>query len=465
MSRISDNFVPQIDSGPDEATVPMPRLTFAPRGAAVRRWAVREGQRVAAGDVIAEIAAADTTLEIEAPADGVVAALLVPEGPEEIEAGRVIARIAPVAVAAIVAGDANAMAREPTWATPAVPDGAAHGAAAHGPGAMLTYVEALQAGLAEEMRRDERVFLIGESVADFGRSSGVARGLMEEFGGQRVVGVPITPEGFTGLAVGAAMAGLRPVVEFRGWSVALQAIDHIVSTAAKTRYRSGGALGVPIVLRGLNGAWPSTGPMHSVSFAAWFANVPGLKVVCPATPSCAKALLKAAIRDPDPVIMLETEALYDASEWVLEGEDRLAAIGKARIAREGRDLSIVTYGRGVMIAGQAAEQMAQSGVCVEVVDLRTLRPIDVATVLASVRKTGRLLTLDDGWPVCSIGAEICATVAVSAFDALRSPPGRVEAADVPVPYAANLEDLVFPSAADVAAKGLRVVGSVRSERV
>jgi pyruvate dehydrogenase E1 component beta subunit len=434
----------------------MPNLRAADRASAhLSRWWVDAGQRVVEGDVLAEIASGSMTMEIEAPAAGTVVELLVPAGSATLPARTRLAVIALAPIAA-EAGAASAPAAAPDVLAPAPRPPEPEAAA--GPATDLSFTAALQAALREEMQRDPDVFLIGESVADFGRCSGVAKGLHEEFGSHRVVGAPVTPAGFTGLAVGAAMAGLRPVVEYRGWSLALQALDHIVSTAAKTRYRSGGRLGVPLVLRGLNGAWPGTGAMHSVSFAAWFAHVPGLKVVCPASPACAKGLLKAAIRDPDPVIVLETEALYEVCGPVPDSTDWLVPLGRARIARPGRDVSIVTYGRGVLVANDAAGILQASGIEAEVVDLRSLRPLDMPAILASVRRTGRLLALDDGWPACSIAAEVCASVASTALDALKTAPVRLTGADVPTPFAPGLEAQTLPDAHQVAACVRRLVG-------
>lgn len=444
------------DAGAASAVV-MPPL--AAGGASLVRWWVRAGQAVAEGDVLAEIAAGNATMELEAAAAGTVTELLVPAGPDIFAVGTHLASIAPI-VAAEPASDARDSDFEAVPVILAQANENARLDAATDPTTVMTYTEALRTALAEEMRRDPDVFLIGETVADFGRSSGVARGVLDEFGPMRAIGTPVTPAGFTGLAIGAAMAGLRPVVEYRGWSLALQAIDHIVSTAAKTRYRTGGALSVPIVLRGLNGAWPGTGAMHSVSFAAWLAHVPGLKVVCPATPACAKGLLKAAIRDPDPVIVLETEALYDVSGPVPDSTDFVEPIGRARVARHGDSLTIVSYGRGVAVAQQAAETLARQGIEAEVVDLRSLRPLDLPCVIASVRKTRHLLTLDDDWPLASIGSEICAAVTEAAFADLDAAPVRLHAADAPTPFASNLEALVWPDADHVATRA-RQLAAIR----
>lgn len=447
-------------AGDGELDIVMPRLSTAHDRAAIVRWVVREGQQLNEGDVLAEVAAGSVTMEVETHASGVVTALLVAAGGELLEAGTRIARIVqdtPAApdTKAATAAVAVAQATEQAVATqsPSANDVAC---------SEMSFAEALRAGLVARMQADADVFVIGESVADFARCSAVVKGLAEEFGARRVVGTPITPHAVVGLAVGAAMAGLKPVVEVTAWSLALQALDPIVSSAAKTRYRSGGQLGVPIVLRGRNGLWPGSGPMHSVSLAGWFASVSGLKVVCPATPACAKGLMTAAILDPDPVVVLEPDALYEIDGPVPDDAGWSVPIGKARIAREGRDLTIVTYGAGVRIALEAASQLDASGVSAEVIDLRTLRPLDTASVVVSVKKTGRLLTFDDAGPVCSIGAEICASVSALAFKALIAAPVRMEAADVPVPYAANLEALVLPDASDLAAKALRLASQTRA---
>ena len=434
----------------------MPRISKTVEQAAVARWFVTEGQKVGEGDVIAEIAAGNVTMEIEAGSGGVVAELVVPAGSDLLAAGTLLARLTGAAVAEAESAAAP-VATVPPAALPereATIEIASNDAAR--PVTALSFAGALRAGLAAQMRQDPDVFVIGESVADFGRCSAVVAGLAEEFGHRRVVGTPITPHAVVGLAVGAAMAGMKPVVEVTAWALALQAIDPIVSSAAKTRYRSGGRQGVPIVLRGRNGMWPGAGAMHSASLASWFAAVPGLKVVCPATPACAKGLMWSAIADPDPVIILEADALYETTGPAPDDDQWSVPIGKARVARAGEALTIVTYGSGVALALDAAEALSASGVSAEVIDLRTLRPLDMPAVLASVRKTGRLLTLDDAPLACSIGAEICAGVTAAAFSSLKAAPVRMAAVDTPVPFAANLEALVLPAAEDIAAKALRL---------
>ena len=309
----------------------------------------------------------------------------------------------------------------------------------------ITYREALRSALAEEMRQNADVFLIGEEVGEHQGTHRVTEGLLAEFGPTRVVDTPITEAGFTGLAVGAAMAGLRPVVEFMSWNFALLALDHIVNSAAKTLYMSGGVQKVPIVLRGPNGPSARAGAQHAQCLASWLAHVPGLKVVAPSNAADAKGLLKSAIRDGGPVVVLEHEALYAVSGDVPDDEAFRVPIGRAAVVRSGADVTLVSYSRGVALALQAAEQLATQGIAAEVVDLRSLRPLDLGTITASVRKTNRLVTVEESWPVCSIGAEICAAIAAVAFDDLDAPPTRVTGADVPMPYAENLERLALPS--------------------
>ncbi|MGH6824617.1 pyruvate dehydrogenase complex E1 component subunit beta [Methyloceanibacter sp.] len=315
----------------------------------------------------------------------------------------------------------------------------------------MTVREALRDAMAEEMRADDRVFVMGEEVGQYQGAYKVTQGLLDEFGERRVVDTPITEYAFAGTGVGAAFAGLKPVVEFMTWNFALQAIDHIVNSAAKTLYMSGGQMHCPIVFRGPNGAAARVAAQHSQDFSAWYASVPGLKVIAPYTAADAKGLLKAAIRDPSPVIFLENEILYGQSFDVPKLEDFVLPIGRARVAREGSDATIVSYSRGMAYALEAAKRLAEEGIKAEVIDLRTLRPLDIDTVLASVRKTNRIVTVEEGWPICSIGSEICARVALEAFDDLDAPPTKISGADVPMPYAANLEKLALPSVEQVVA--------------
>ena len=303
--------------------------------------------------------------------------------------------------------------------------------------------EAIRDAMAEEMRRDASVFLMGEEVAEYEGAYKVSQGLLEEFGPGRVVDTPITEAGFAGVGVGAAMMGLRPIVEFMTWNFAMQAIDQIVNSAAKTRYMSGGLLGLPIVFRGPNGAASQVAAQHSQDYGAWYAHVPGLKVVAPFDAADAKGLLTAAIRDPDPVVFLEHELLYGESGQVPDGE-HVAELGRARVVRPGRDVTLVSWSRGVSLVLAAAAALADEGIDAEVVDLRSLRPLDRAALLGSVQRTHRIVTVEEGWPSCGVGAEVVATVVAGAFDALDAPPQRVSGADVPMPYAANLEALALP---------------------
>ena len=302
--------------------------------------------------------------------------------------------------------------------------------------------------MAEEMRRDPSVFLMGEEVAQYQGAYKVSQGLLEEFGDKRVIDTPITEQGFAGIGVGAAFAGLKPIVEFMTFNFAMQAIDQIVNSAAKTLYMSGGQVSCPIVFRGPNGAAARVAAQHSQCYSAWYAHVPGMKVVAPSNPADAKGLLKAAIRDPNPVLVLENEMLYGASGPVPKG-DFVVPIGKARIARVGIHVTVVSFARGMTYALEAAEQLAGDGIEAEVIDLRSLRPLDLSTIIELVKKTNRLVTVEEAWPVCSVGSEICAQVAMQAFDHLDAPPAKVSGADLPMPYAANLERLALPSTAQV----------------
>ena len=307
--------------------------------------------------------------------------------------------------------------------------------------------EALRDAMAEEMRADERVFVMGEEVAEYQGAYKVTQGLLAEFGDKRVIDTPITEQGFAGVGVGAALGGLKPIVEFMTWNFAMQAIDQIINSAAKTLYMSGGQMHCPIVFRGPNGAAARVAAQHSQEYSAWYAHVPGLTVIAPSNPADAKGLLKAAIRDPNPVIFLENEILYGASGPVPKGDDWVLPIGKARIVRPGKDVTIVSFSRAMNYALEAAEKLSGEGIEAEVIDLRTLRPLDIGTIIESVKKTNRLVTVEESWPVCSIGSEICARIAIDAFDYLDAPPAKVSGADVPMPYAANLEKLALPNTA------------------
>lgn len=451
---------------PDVRDVVMPRLSRSQDAAAIVVWKVREGDRVAEGDILADLEVGSVTMEVEAPCAGTISQILHPASSALIPAGTTIVRIDAQRAedAAETPDHQPTPPREAEKTTPApVPDAAVVAIDGERLKQDLSVADALRTALRSALLRDPTVFIIGESVADPARCSPVLRDLAGEFGADRVVGTPITPHAVAGMAVGAAMAGLKPVVDVTAWALMLQALDPIVQSAAKTRYRSNGQASVPLVLRGRNGAWARGGAMHSMNLASWFAAVPGLKVVCPATAACAKGLMTAAIADPDPVIILETEALYETVGAVPDDEAWSIPLGKARVARSGTDITIVTYGAGVRVALAAAEvlQGGDGAISAEVIDLRSLRPLDMPAVLTSVRKTGRLLTLDDATPICSISSEICAAVSSQAFNALKAAPLRVEAADTPVPYAGNLESLVYADAGEVAAKAKRLVDHSR----
>jgi pyruvate dehydrogenase E1 component beta subunit len=460
----------------------MPALSPTMEEGTLSKWLVKEGQEVKSGDVIAEIETDKATMEVEAVDEGRLAKILVPAGTENVKVNTPIALIegegdAPVAkpepskpeAAASSkhsAGDSKlaeeldvpktevpraeaGLSFEPPSAEPEI----AAGTETHS----QTMREALRDAMAEEMRRDPDVFLMGEEVAQYQGAYKVSQGLLEEFGERRVIDTPITEQGFAGVGVGAAFAGLKPIVEFMTWNFAMQAIDQIVNSAGKTHYMSGGLVHVPIVFRGPNGAAARVAAQHSQCYSAWYAHVPGLKVIAPSTPADAKGLLKAAIRDPNPVVFLENELLYGTHGDVPKGDEFVIPIGKARIARAGKDATVVSFARGMVYALEAAERLAKDGIEVEVIDLRTLRPLDLPTVLASVKKTNRLVTVEEAWPVCSVGSEICAQVAMQAFDDLDAPPVKVSGADVPMPYAANLEKLALPSVEQVIAAVKRVM--------
>ncbi len=448
----------------------MPALSPTMEEGKLVKWHVGEGDAVRAGDVIAEIETDKATMEVEAVDDGRIGKLLVAEGTEHVPVNKPIALLLVDGEAAGV-GEASSLPPISTdmpapdfgevpplvEKAPAGPVVAPHEPKPEAevpPGtAMVTMTlrEALRDAMAEEMRRDPTVFLMGEEVGQYQGAYKVSQGLLDEFGPRRVVDTPITEYGFAGVGVGAALAGLKPIVEFMTWNFAMQAIDHIVNSAAKTLYMSGGQMRCSIVFRGPNGVAARVAAQHSQDYSAWYASVPGLKVIAPYTAADAKGLLKSAIRDPSPVIFLENELLYGQSFEVPQLDDFVIPIGKARIARTGRDVTIVSYARGMAYALEAAEHLAGEGIEAELIDLRTLRPLDLATVLASVRKTNRIVTVEEGWPVCSIGTEICAGVAAEAFDDLDAPPIKITGADVPMPYAANLEKLALPSVAQVVA--------------
>jgi len=480
----------------------MPALSPTMEEGTLAKWHVREGDEVRTGDVIAEIETDKATMEVEAIDDGRVGKILVAEGTEHVPVNKPIALLLvdgeDLGASSFETRPAAAPQDEGSTPTPhpveqmakiaeairAVPSQSADRAvededlgerlpeveeAPAGPQeapaepraepeippgtemVATTVREALRDAMAEEMRADDRVFLMGEEVGQYQGAYKVSQGLLDEFGERRVIDTPITEYAFAGVGVGAAFAGLKPIVEFMTWNFAMQAIDHIVNSAAKTLYMSGGQMHCPIVFRGPNGAAARVAAQHSQDFSAWYASVPGLKVIAPYTAADAKGLLKAAIRDPSPVIFLENEILYGQSFDVPKLDDFVLPIGKARVAREGSDVTIVSYSRGMAYTLDAAKRLAEEGIEAEIIDLRTLRPLDLETVLASVKKTNRIVTVEEGWPICSIGSEICARVALEAFDHLDAPPMKITGADVPMPYAANLEKLALPSVEQVVA--------------
>jgi pyruvate dehydrogenase E1 component beta subunit len=442
----------------------MPALSPTMEEGTLAKWHVKEGDTVKAGDVIAEIETDKATMEVEAVDEGVISALLVEAGTEGVKVNTPIARIgegdaapaaAPVeAPKTAAAGDPQ---KKPPEAAVVQPEG--EGPAPVTPKVELrdpeipagtkmvriTVRDALRDAMAEEMRRDADVFLMGEEVAQYQGAYKVSRELLQEFGDRRVIDTPITEHGFAGLAVGAAMAGLKPIVEFMTWNFGMQAIDHIINSAAKTLYMSGGQIRSSIVFRGPNGAAARVGAQHSQDYSAWYAQIPGLKVVAPYDAADAKGLLKAAIRDPNPVVFLEHEMMYGTEFDIPDVEDWIVPIGKARVRREGKDVTITAHSRMVGLALKAAEELAAEGIEAEVIDLRTLRPLDHDTILESVHKTNRLVSAEEGWGPMGVGAEIVARVVEHAFDYLDAPPLRVHQEDVPLPYAANLEVLSLPS--------------------
>ncbi len=452
--------------------ITMPALSPTMEKGTLARWLVREGDEVRPGDIIAEIETDKATMEVEAVEEGRIARLLVPEGSEDIPVGQPIAILLEEGEEAADLSDAPASGAAPRPApvarataddesatpAPVMTDAVRPSAAMRGedpevpPGTQMrqmTVREALRDAMAEEMRRDERVFLMGEEVARYQGAYKVSQGLLEEFGERRVIDTPITEYGFAGLGVGAAFTGLRPIIEFMTFNFAMQAIDHIVNSAAKQRYMTGGQAEVPIVFRGPNGAAARVAAQHSQNYAPWYAAVPGLKVIAPWSAADAKGLLKAAIRDPNPVVFLENEILYGHSFEVPEVDDWVLPIGRARIVREGAHVTIVAYSIAVAAALEAAEALADEGISAEVIDLRTLRPLDIATIVESVRKTNRCVIAEEGWPVCSIASEISARLMEEAFDWLDAPVLRCSDADTPTPYAANLERLWLVKADDV----------------
>jgi pyruvate dehydrogenase E1 component beta subunit len=443
----------------------MPALSPTMEEGTLAKWHVKAGDAVKAGDVIAEIETDKATMEVEAVDEGVISALLVEAGTEGVKVNTPIARIGegsasfdtPPAAAAQDDVEKSLAAqsktpRHPEQGAPAPVSKDATRRPLNDPEipagtkmVRITVRDALRDAMAEEMRRDGDVFLMGEEVAQYQGAYKVSRELLQEFGDRRVIDTPITEHGFAGLAVGAAMAGLKPIVEFMTWNFGMQAIDHIINSAAKTLYMSGGQIRSSIVFRGPNGAAARVGAQHSQDYSAWYAQIPGLKVIAPYDAADAKGLLKAAIRDPNPVVFLEHEMMYGTEFDIPDVEDWIVPIGKAKVRRQGKDVTITAHSRMVGLALKAAEELAAEGIEAEVIDLRTLRPLDHETILASVRKTNRLVSAEEGWGPMGVGAEIVARVVEHAFDYLDAPPLRVHQKDVPLPYAANLEVLSLPS--------------------
>jgi len=445
----------------------MPALSPTMTEGNLAKWNVSEGDTISAGDVICEIETDKATMEVEAVDEGILGKILVPDGSEAVAVNSVIALIleegedkgaldmveiaaqSPQSEPAPVATDAPAMAAHADPAPVAQPE--VIEPEYDGPMISQTLRESLRDAMAEEMRRDEKVFLMGEEVAQYQGAYKVSQGLLEEFGEDRVIDTPITEIGFTGLATGASFAGLKPIVEFMTFNFSMQAMDHIINSAAKTLYMSGGQMGSSIVFRGANGAASRVGAQHSQCFAAWYSQVPGLKVVSPWSGADAKGLLKAAIRDPNPVVFLENELLYGTTFDVPESDDFVIPIGKAKIERAGTDVTITAFSRMVGFALEAAELLAAQGISAEVINLRTIRPVDTATIINSVKKTNRIISVEEGWPQSGVGSEIIAQVMENAFDYLDAPVTRVHGEDVPMPYAANLEALALPTPEKIAA--------------
>jgi pyruvate dehydrogenase E1 component beta subunit len=449
----------------------MPALSPTMEEGTLAKWLVKEGDNVSSGDILAEIETDKATMEFEAVDEGTISKILVPEGTDGVKVGTVIAMMGGEGDSSSgpsAAEDDPATAGQGEGEEPTLPAGEDHADVADAaapppraptlvatevpPGTAMTKVtlrEALRDAMAEEMRRDDRVFVMGEEVAQYQGAYKVTQGLLDEFGPKRVVDTPITEYGFAGVGSGAAMGGLRPIIEFMTFNFAMQAIDHIINSAAKTNYMSGGQMRCPIVFRGPNGAASRVAAQHSQNYGPWYASVPGLIVICPYDAADAKGLLKAAIRSEDPVVFLENELLYGQSFEVPDVDDYVLPIGKGRIMREGTDVTIVSYSIGVGMSLQAALVLESEGISAEVIDLRTLRPLDKHMVLASLQKTNRLVTVEEGWPVCSISSEIMAICMEEGFDDLDAPVMRVTNADVPLPYAANLEKMALINADDV----------------
>ena len=445
----------------------MPALSPTMEKGNLAKWLKKEGESIKSGDVIAEIETDKATMEVEATDEGTLGKILIPEGTADVAVNTPIATIladgesaadlakVPATPAPAPAAPAEAKSPAPAPAAPAAP-AAPQAVAARDPEVpagteMITQTirDALRDAMAEEMRRDPDVFIMGEEVAEYQGAYKVTQGLLQEFGARRVIDTPITEHGFAGVGVGAAMTGMKPIVEFMTFNFAMQAIDQIINSAAKTLYMSGGQMGCSIVFRGPNGAAARVAAQHSQDYSAWYSQIPGLKVIAPFSAADYKGLLKAAIRDPNPVIFLENEMLYGHTGEVPKLDDFIVPIGKARVARQGSHVTLVSWSMGMSYALKAAEELAKEGIEAEVIDLRTLRPMDTETVIASVKKTGRAVTVEEGWQQSGVGAEVAARIMEHAFDYLDAPVLRVSGKDVPMPYAANLEKLALPSAAEV----------------
>jgi pyruvate dehydrogenase E1 component beta subunit len=456
----------------------MPALSPTMEKGNLSKWLKKEGEAIKSGDVIAEIETDKATMEVEATDEGTLGQILIPEGTADVAVNTPIATILSDGESAADLGKAPAPAKQEKAAESAPPAEAKAEAPAASSGGgeekkapvapkavaepdpevpegtemvTMTIREALRDAMAEEMRRDPDVFVMGEEVAEYQGAYKVTQGLLQEFGARRVIDTPITEHGFAGIGVGAAMAGLKPIVEFMTFNFAMQAMDQIINSAAKTLYMSGGQMGCSIVFRGPNGAAARVAAQHSQDYSAWYSQIPGLKVIAPYSAADYKGLLKSAIRDPNPVIFLENEMLYGHSGEVPKLDDYVIPIGKARIVRSGGHVTIVSWSNGMSYALKAAEELAKEGIEAEVIDLRTLRPMDTDTIIASVKKTGRAVTVEEGWQQNGVGAEIAARIMEHAFDYLDAPVARVSGKDVPMPYAANLEKLALPSVAEVVA--------------
>jgi pyruvate dehydrogenase E1 component beta subunit len=447
----------------------MPALSPTMEKGNLAKWLKKEGEPIKSGDVIAEIETDKATMEVEATDEGTLGKILIPEGTADVAVNTPIATILADGESAADLAKVPAPAKPEKAAESAPPAAAKAEAPAAAPAApqpaaapdpeipagtemvTMTIREALRDAMAEEMRRDGDVFVMGEEVAEYQGAYKVTQGLLQEFGARRVIDTPITEHGFAGVGVGAALTGLKPIVEFMTFNFAMQAMDQIINSAAKTLYMSGGQLGCSIVFRGPNGAAARVAAQHSQDYSSWYSHVPGLKVIAPFSAADAKGLLKAAIRDPNPVIFLENEVLYGHTGEVPKLDDYVIPIGKARIARVGNHVTIISWSNGMTYALKAADELAKEGIEAEVIDLRTLKPMDTDTIVASVKKTGRAVTVEEGWQQSGVGAEIAARIMEHAFDYLDAPVTRVSGKDVPMPYAANLEKLALPTAAEVVA--------------